>query len=68
MTRFDGEVGLPLCTDCESPMDQDEADEGDGRCSGCREYETGPRAACPDCGMGHATEDVDRCIEGHGEP
>ena len=45
MTRFDGEEGLSLCKGCESPIDQDEADEGDGYCSGCREYDPEARAA-----------------------
>lgn len=37
--RFSGEINAPLCTDCRSPMfDDDEPDE-DGRCSGCQDFE-----------------------------
>lgn len=42
--RFSGEINAPLCTDCRSPMfDDDDPDEA-GRCSGCQEYEPEPRA------------------------
>lgn len=41
--RFSGEINAPLCTDCRSPMfDDDEPDEA-GRCSGCQDFEPEPR-------------------------
>lgn len=65
--RFSGEVGVPLCVDCRSPMFDDDEPDAAGRCSGCQDFEPAPRPACSDCGMRHEPEDTAACIEGHGD-